>query len=221
MQYNNLHDWNLSPKEAIRLQYKLKERLIFKGLALSSLKYIAGVDVSVKNDLSKAAIVVLSYPSLEIIEFETHTEKTCFPYVPGLLSFREAPVILKCARKLQKEPDLFVFDGQGRAHPRGMGIASHLGLFLEKPTIGSAKSRLYGTYDEPASSKGSYSILKDKDGSHLGAALRTRRRRKVIFVSPGHLIDIPSSIELIMKCSPKYKLPIPVREAHKAASLKF
>jgi len=219
MRYNNLHRWDLTPKEAIKLQYDLTKRIILKKVFPKELKIIAGVDVSVKNNTSKAAIVILSYPEFEILETVTHTEKTSFPYIPGLLSFREGPVILECVRKLKIEPDVFVFDGQGLAHPRKIGLASHIGIFLERPCIGSAKTHLYGEYSSPGTKKGDFSLLIAKDGDPVGAALRTRDNIKPIFVSPGHLIDIDSSVNIILSCSPKYKLPEPIRVAHRAASL--
>ncbi|MGB2600727.1 MAG: endonuclease V [Candidatus Omnitrophota bacterium] len=219
MKYKNLHEWDISPKEAIRVQTDIRNRIILKPLQLKDIRLIAGVDVSVKEDLSRAAIVVLSYPDLVIQEEVTYTQKTTFPYVPGLLSFREGPVILNCLDKLMMKPDLFIFDGQGLAHPRRTGLASHMGLIIGTPSIGSAKSHLYGTYDTPGSKKGDYSIIKDKDGTPLGAALRTRDNTNPIYVSPGHLSDIPSAIKMILSCSPRYKIPEPIRAAHNAASL--
>jgi deoxyribonuclease V len=161
----------------------------------------------------------MKYPELEIKQTITSVVKTTFPYVPGLLSFREGPVILKCVKKLKLEPDLFIFDGQGLAHPRKAGLATHMGVILNKPSIGSAKSHLYGSYSEPKKKKGDYSIVKDRDGSPIGAVLRTREAVKPVFVSPGHLTDIRSSVKIILACSPKYKIPEPIRAAHRAASL--
>ena len=219
MNYKSLHRWNLTPRKAIELQNKLKERIILKKITLNKVKLIAGVDVSVKDDLSKAAIVVLSYPNLEIIETASSIVKTSFPYIPGLLSFREGPVILKCIKKLTSNMDLFIFDGQGMTHPRRIGIASHIGIILNKPSIGSAKSHLYGMYKDPGMKKGDYSIIKDKDGTSLGAVLHSRDDTKPIYVSPGHLTDIPSSVKIVLSCCLKYKLPEPIRAAHHAASL--
>ncbi|NQT33062.1 MAG: endonuclease V, partial [Candidatus Omnitrophica bacterium] len=162
MKYKDLHDWEISPKEAIRLQFELFKRIKSAKCPLGRLHSVAGVDVSVKDNVSQAAIVILSYPRLEIIESITASGKTSFPYIPGLLSFREAPVILKCVKKLKKEPDLFIFDGQGMAHPRKMGIATHMGIILDKPSIGSAKSRLCGKFSAPGEKKGDYSLMKDK-----------------------------------------------------------
>ena len=219
MKYRKIHAWDLSPKDAIRVQYRIREMTVLKKLPLKSIKLIAGVDVSVKEGHSKAAIVILTYPGLEIKEKITKVTKTRFPYVPGLLSFREGPVILECVKKLKYAPDLFIFDGQGLAHPRKAGLATHMGVILNKPSIGSAKSRLYGTYTEPKTKKGAYSVIKDGDGKAIGAVLRTREATKPVFVSPGHLADIQSSIKIILACSPKYKIPEPIRAAHHAASL--
>ena len=219
MKYKNLHRWDLSPKEAIRLQGRIREKIIVKKLNIKNVHLVAGVDVSVKDDRSKAAIVVLTYPDLQIQEIVTAAEKTRFPYIPGLLSFREGPVILECVKKLKTKPDLFVFDGQGLAHPRKTGLASHVGIILNKPSIGSAKSHLYGSYAAPGNTRGDFSFIKDRDGKAIGACLRTRDNTNPVFVSPGHLVDIPSSIKIILACSPKYRIPEPIRAAHNAASL--
>ncbi|MFC1549026.1 endonuclease V [Candidatus Omnitrophota bacterium] len=219
MKYKDFHKWNVSPKEAISIQGDIRKRIVLKPIRIKDIKLVAGVDVSVKNDRSKAAIVVLSYPELKIIDTVTFTAKTVFPYVPGLLSFREGPVILECAKRLKIAPDVFIFDGQGLAHPRKAGLASHLGVILGRPTIGSAKSHLYGSYDSPGSKKGDFSIIRDDDGNKIGAVLRTRDNTKPVYVSPGHLVDIPSAIKVVISCSPKYKIPEPIRSAHKAASL--
>ncbi|MFQ5952672.1 MAG: endonuclease V [Candidatus Omnitrophota bacterium] len=217
MRYRHLHKWDLSPKEAIRAQEKIHEMTVMKKPTLQKIRLIAGVDVSVKDGHSKAAIVILTYPGLEVKEKVTAMEKTRFPYIPGLLSFREGPVILRCIRKLSVEPDLFIFDGQGLAHPRKTGLATHMGVILNKPSIGSAKSHLYGTYSEPGKKKGDFSIIKDTDGNSIGAVLCTRDNTNPVFVSPGHLVDIQSSIKIILACSPKYKIPEPIRAAHNTA----
>lgn len=219
MELRNLHKWDLAPKEAMRVQYRLRKMVRLKPLSVKKIRYIAGVDVSVKNGISKAAIVVLSFPELKKIEAVTCASKTVFPYVPGLLSFREGPVILKCMDRLRTEPDVFIFDGQGLAHPRKFGIASHIGIILGKPTIGSAKSRLYGEYEMPGRKKGDRSTLKDKDNTPIGAVLRTRNNAKPVFVSPGHLTDIDSSVKIILASSPKYRIPEPIRAAHLVAAL--
>ena len=219
MKYQNLHKWDLTPKEAIRLQARLQKKIVIKKPPIKDVRLIAGVDVSVKNNRSKAAIVVLTYPDLREVETAVSEEKTRFPYVPGLLSFREGPVILNCLKKLKTEPAIFIFDGQGLAHPRKLGLATHMGIILNKSSIGSAKSHLYGSYKAPGNKKGDFSFIKDADGVNIGAVLRTRDNVKTIFVSPGHLMDIPSSVKIILSCCVKYKLPEPIRAAHKAAAL--
>jgi len=218
MKYKNLHKWDLPPKDAIRMQYRLRDMVIIKKLALKKIATIAGVDISIKDNRCKAAIVVMSYPKLEILEKATHFSKVAYPYVPGLLTFREGPAIIECIKKITKKPDLFIFDGQGLAHPRKMGLASHMGIILNKPSVGSAKSHLYGSYKTPGKKKGDFSLIKDTEGNSIGAALCTRDGTKPIFVSPGHLIDINSSVKIILNCSPKYKIPEPVRAAHNTAS---
>jgi deoxyribonuclease V len=221
MKYEHLHPWNVTPKKAVELQKEIAGNIRERPVDISGVTKVAGVDVSVKGDICRAAVVVLSFPALRAVETVTHTEKVKFPYIPGLLSFREAPSVLECVRKLRREPDVLIFDGQGTAHPRGTGIAAHLGVFLRKPTVGCAKSRLYGTYTDPGTEKGSCSPLKDPGEREIGAVLRTRTGVKPLFVSPGHLADIPSSVRLVLKCCTAYKLPETTRAAHKAASLSF
>ena len=158
-------------------------------------------------------MVVLGFPRLEILEKKFFVCQVDFPYIPGLLSFREAPPLLGALAKIRREPDIILFDGQGIAHPRRMGIATHLGLFLEKPTIGCAKSLLVGKYLPPGGEQGSYSPLTDK-GQVIGAVVRTRREKKPVFVSPGDRIDLMASIEIVLQCTGKYRLPEPLRQAH-------
>ena len=219
MKYTNIHKWDLSPKEAIRLQGDIRAKIVIQEFNLGDIRLIAGVDVSVKGGFSKAAIVILSFPLLEVKETVTHTTKTVFPYVPGLLSFREGPCILECVKRLKNSPDLFIFDGQGLAHPRKTGLASHLGVILNTPSVGSAKSHLYGDYKTPGMKKGDFSYMIDPDGAKIGAVLRTKDNTNPVFVSPGHLMDIDSAVKIILRVSPKYKIPEPIRAAHKAASL--
>lgn len=219
MDYKELHRWDLTPKEAIALQKKLQKKIIIKPFNLKNLKTAAGIDVSVKEGLSKAAVVVLSFPDMEVLESSFFTTETVFPYIPGLLSFREGPVILECIKKLKITPEVFIFDGQGLAHPRGMGLASHIGIILDKPSIGSAKSHLYGTFTPPGKKRGDFSLMEDSNGTSIGAVLRTRAGIKPVFVSPGHLMDTASAVKVIMASSGRYKIPEPIRAAHKAASL--
>lgn len=218
MRERPLHSWTLSPKEAIRLQETLSERIVLSwdGRAVST---VAGVDVSVKAGVSRAAIVLLSFPDLEFLESTFAKAPTPFPYVPGLLTFREGPVVLDAWSKLTRAPDLVLFDGQGIAHPRRMGLAAHLGLWLEVPTIGCAKSRLYGVHAAVGPGKGDRTPLLDPrdETSAIGSVLRTRDGVKPIFVSPGHLIDVETSSEFALRCCTRYRLPEPTRQAHNHA----
>lgn len=217
MHIKHLHDWNLEPKAAIALQKELSEQVIDDTpIDLNAIKTVAGVDVSVKNGISQAAVVVASYPELEPIEIVRAQQPTSYPYIPGLLTFREGPVLEEAFLKLQHEPDVFVFDGMGKIHPRQMGIASHLGLWLDKPTIGCGKTHFIGDYEMPDMNKGSYSNLLYK-GEQLGVVLRTRTKVKPVYISVGHRADLSSAIELILKVTPKYRLPRPIRLAHNAA----
>jgi deoxyribonuclease V len=180
--------------------------------------FIAGVDISV-NRFSKrgtGAVVVLSYPDLKIAEIQVVVDSIEFPYVPGLLSFREAPLILAAFEKITLTPDIIMVDGQGIAHPRRFGIASHLGLLLGIPTIGCAKSRLCGEHEIPGNEAGSYKELKD-NGEVIGLVLRTRTGVKPLYVSIGHMIDLPSAMEWVVACCRGYRLPEPTRLAHQAA----
>lgn len=211
------HSWNVSPEEAIALQKGLREEIVSdRPIPLDAIRHVAGVDVSVKNDVSQAAVVVMTYPGFEPVETVLAKRPTPFPYIPGLLSFREGPVLEEAFERLRIEPDVFLFDGMGIAHPRRIGIASHLGLWLDKPTIGCGKTLLCGRYADLAEEKGSAAPLVHK-GETIGVALRTRTARNPMFISPGHLADIPTAAELVLRCSPKYRLPEPIRQAHNAA----
>lgn len=219
MRFDPLHDWALSPQSAIALQTELASRLDSDSpLDIDRIKRVAGVDVSVKDRQSRAAVVVMSFPDMAIIETVATRQATRYPYIPGLLAFREGPVILAALSKLRIEPDVFIFDGMGQIHPRRMGIAAHLGLWLGRPTIGCGKSHYIGEYNEPAAEKGSRSPLFYR-GQQLGVVLRTRRGVKPVFVSAGHLASLDSALELVLACTPRFRLPEPIRAAHKAASL--
>jgi deoxyribonuclease V len=180
--------------------------------------FIAGVDISVNRwaKTGTAAAVVLSYPGLELVEVQVVTDTLGFPYVPGLLTFREAPLVLAAFAKLEITPDLVIVDGQGIAHPRRIGLASHLGLYLGIPTIGCAKSRLCGEFEGPAEEHGSFTELKD-NGEVIGAAVRTRSGVKPVFVSIGHMICLEDSIRWVLACCRGYRVPQPTRLAHQAA----
>jgi deoxyribonuclease V len=216
------HDWNISPAEAIALQRQLVTEVVYnQPIDLSVVHLVAGVDVSVKPDangvdISQAAIAVLRFPDLKPVETALAQIPTPFPYIPGLLSFREGPVLEEAFKQLQCEPDVFIFDGMGRAHPRRIGIATHIGLWLQKPTIGCGKTLLTGRYHEPLDERGAYSDLVDRS-EVIGVVLRTRPGVKPVYISVGHLTDLPTSIELVMHCTTKYRLPEPIRAAHNAA----
>ncbi|TNC09266.1 endonuclease V [Methylobacterium terricola] len=211
------HDWDVTPKEAVALQRDLAAEIVAdRPLPLDAVRLVAGVDVSVKNDRSHAAIVVATYPEFRVVETVTALMPTPFPYVPGLLSFREGPVLEEAFGRLEAEPDVFLFDGMGTAHPRRIGIASHMGLWLQRPTIGVGKTRLCGRNAPLDDEKGAHQPLIDK-GETIGAVVRTRTGKHPLFISPGHLADIPTSVALVLACAPKFRLPEPIRLAHKAA----
>ncbi|HEY9527522.1 MAG TPA: deoxyribonuclease V [Anaerolineales bacterium] len=211
-----LHNWNLTPQEAVQIQTAFRDRLVLKwdGRAVSTL---GGVDVSIKGEFTRAAIVVLRYPELTPVEAAVEDAPLVFPYIPGLLAFREGPAVLAAWSMLKNKPDLLMFDGQGIAHPRGVGIASHMGLWLERPTIGVAKSRLYGRHAEVGPKRGDRADLLDKNGGVIGAVLRTREKTNPLYVSPGHLMDVTHAVEFVLACCTGYRLPEPTRWAHKVA----
>ncbi len=217
MHIHHRHDWNVSPQEAIELQKTLASEVINnQPIDITSVKLVAGVDVSVKDNVSQAAVVILRYPELEVIETVLAKRPTPFPYIPGLLTYREGPVLEEAFQNLKNEPDVFIFDGMGIMHPRRIGIASHMGVWLQKPTIGCGKTYFLGTYDEPAQERGAWSLVHHK-GDVIGAVLRTRIGVKPVYISPGHLADLPTALDLVMRCTPKYRLPEPIRQAHNAA----
>lgn len=216
MRLHARHAWDLSPAEAVALQRELREEVVLRPLDLAAIRLVAGVDVSVKEGVSQAAVVVVTFPDLRPVETARATRPTPFPYVPGLLSFREGPVLEEAFEALAHEPDAFVFDGAGIAHPRRVGIAAHMGLWLGRPTVGCAKTWLWGRHDPVPPERGAWAPLVDR-GETIGAALRTRAGTKPVFVSPGHLADVETAVELVMACAPRFRLPEPIRMAHNAA----
>jgi deoxyribonuclease V len=217
MRLDRRHSWNVTPQQAIALQNALRGDVVTtRPIDLQAVRLVAGVDVSVKNNRSNAAVVVVTFPDLQPIETVVAERATPFPYIPGLLSFREGPVLEEAFERLRAAPDVFLFDGMGIAHPRRIGIASHLGLWLDRPTIGCGKTLLCGRYQDLAPEKGATSALVDK-GDTVGVALRTRAGTHPMFISPGHLADVASAAELVLRCSPRYRLPEPIRLAHNAA----
>jgi len=217
MQIHHLHEWDLSPAEAITLQKRLAVQARFDDLLdVNAIHTVAGVDVSVQENISQAAVVILSYPALQVIETVTHRMPTPFPYIPGLLTFREGPVLEQAFLQLQTEPDVFIFDGMGRIHPRQMGIATHMGLWLDRPTVGCGKTMFVGDYVEPPPEAGTSAPLL-YHGQQIGAILRTRAKVKPVFISVGHRANLTSAVELILRCTTRYRLPEPIRAAHNAA----
>lgn len=217
VKFRRLHSWNLNPKEAIALQQKLASRVIAHG-DVPQVRTIAGVDLAFSSDGSGAVagIIVYAYPELMEIARVSVRARLTYPYIPGLLSFREGPILEEAFAKLKTEPDVILFDGQGLAHPRRLGIASHMGLILGKPTIGCAKSRLCGVHDEPGPEMGDWSRLVDKKtGEVIGAVLRTRERVKPIYVSVGHMVSLERAIEIVLGCLDRTRIPKPTREADK------
>lgn len=233
--FQQLHSWDMTPSEAVALQKRLRQEVVIQPLPAGA-ELVAGADISYNkfSDVVFAAVVVLRLPQLKVVTTSGIISKLKFPYIPGLLSFREAPSLLEAWEKLTVRPDVLMLDGMGIAHPRRFGIASHIGLLLGLPTIGCGKTLLVGKYDEPAEEAGSFAPLIDK-GEQIGVALRTKDRVNPVFISPGHLADIPTSVDLTMRCVKRierkkatkklfdqaepvlvsqYRIPEPTRLAH-------
>lgn len=209
-----VHYWKVTPQKAIRIQEELRERLRLRP-PKAPFKTIAAADVSyeIAGDRLYAAVLLFSYPDLKVMECASAWGRVPFPYIPGLLTFREAPVLLKAFSKLKIRPGLMLMDGQGIAHPRSMGIAAHLGVLLDLPTIGCAKSRLLGQDGEPGPDQGSFIPLLDH-GRTVGMIVRTRTGVKPVYVSPGHKMDLGTSVEIILSLCRGYRIPEPLRQAH-------
>lgn len=209
-----LHEWPRTPREAVELQKELRAGVRITPLA-RKIETVAGADISFNkyDPTLYAGIVVLRLPRLEVVEEVCVVRQTKFPYVPGLLSFRESPPLMDAWALLKTEPDAVMFDGQGIAHPRRVGIASHVGMMIDRPTFGCAKSVLVGKFEEPGAERGAWTPLIDK-GETIGAALRTKTRVQPIYVSPGHLIDLEGAINLTLACDGGYRQPEPTRRAH-------
>lgn len=210
------HSWRVSTAEAKEIQLNLRRKISFES-DVGTVRRVAGVDVGMDGDLARAALVILSFPALTPLEQYVARAPAAMPYIPGFLAFREAPAVIAACEKVETEPDLFIFDGQGFAHPRRLGIASHIGVILDRPSIGCAKSRLCGTHHEPAPEAGSYVHLYDGD-EIIGAVVRTRDRVSPVYVSVGHRIDLETAIKYVMGCCKGYRLPETTRYAHRAAS---
>jgi len=214
MKIRHLHAWDVSSQEAIQIQKELRSQLDLTKLP-RTIRHVAGADVSFSRISGRiwAGVVVFSFPELSRIEEKWIQDKVRFPYIPGLLSFRELPVLLKALKRLKTDPELILCDGQGIAHPRGLGLASHLGLLVDRATVGCAKSRLVGAFSEVGQQKGSYAPLWYKE-QMVGAVLRTRRGVKPLFISPGNRITLDESVKIVLECCSKYRMPEPTRQAH-------
>ncbi len=218
MAVHEAHRWDVTPAEARQIQEALRDRVSLQDTAsLDTIELVAGIDNAYVTHEGKttayAVIVVFRFPSLDQVEAVYAERPVTFPYVPGLLSFREIPAIMDAWGRLQEKPDLILCDGHGYAHPRRLGLATHVGIVLDRPTIGCAKSRLVGTWDEPERTFGAHTPLMVGD-EHVGAAVRTRPRHKPLFVSPGHMISITTAIRLTLACCRGGFMPVPTATAH-------
>jgi deoxyribonuclease V len=205
--------WDLTPREAMRLQECLRERVVLED-KFPSIRFVAGADLAFDpaTEIAFAGVIVYRFPGLEEVERRRARRKLRFPYVPGLLSFREGPVLLAAFARLRTEPDLILIDGHGLAHPRRFGIACHLGVLFDKPTIGCAKSLLVGEHAEPGARAGS-TVPLVLGGERVGMVLRTRENVKPIYVTPGHRVSVDSAVELVRPCLDGFRIPKPTREA--------
>lgn len=221
MKARNLHGWQLTPDQAKKIQLKLAG-LVSGVNEVANVRLIAGVDISAPDatGLARAAVVVLLYPELVPVESKVVRMHVTFPYVPGLLSFRESPLVLAACEELEHDPDLIMVDGQGIAHPRRFGIASHLGLLWDKPTIGCAKSRLCGRHKALPPEACCWVELLD-NGEVIGAVLRSREGAAPLYISIGHKVDLETAVSWVLKCCRGQRLPEPTRLAHLAASNRF
>jgi deoxyribonuclease V len=217
MRVHKLHGWEVSVARAKEIQLSLAKRVVTENEVINP-RLVAGIDISAPDaqGVARGAVVVLRYPEFSIVEVKVVEGKITFPYIPGLLSFRESPLIMAACEKLGNVPDLILIDGQGIAHPRRLGLASHVGLFLNLPTIGCAKSILCGQHRLVGEEAGSHAELLD-NGELIGAALRTKSGVKPIYVSVGHKIDLASALQWVINCCRGYRLPEPTRLAHLAA----
>lgn len=210
--------WNLAPREAARLQRELADQVVAED-RFAAPRRVAGIDAGFPGEgqVTRVAVVVMSFPALEVVEQVVVESPTRFPYVPGLLSFREVPVMLEALARLARVPDIILVDGHGRAHPRRFGSACHLGVVSGIPTVGVGKSRLCGTFEEPDLERGAWTPLVHNDET-VGAVVRTRRKVSPVFVSIGHGVSQRSAIDLVLDCAPRFRLPEPIRAADRLAS---
>ncbi len=214
MKIKLIHPWNVSPRRAIQIQDELRKKIRLRAPSVSW-KRIAAADVAYSrtDDRLFAGFLLFSYPELTLLESASARGQASFPYIPGLLTFREAPILIRAFSQLKTKPELVLIDGQGIAHPRSMGIAAHLGLIFDLPTIGCAKSRLIGEDEEPPADQGSSAPLIEK-GRIVGMIVRTRTGVKPVYVSPGHKIDVATSVKIVLSLCRGYRIPEPLRQAH-------
>ncbi|MFN4182336.1 MAG: deoxyribonuclease V [bacterium] len=211
-----LHPWDISVPEAIEIQKRLSTAVKEEPLDISRVRLVAGLDVSFDpraRDIAFGAGCIFSFPDLQLLEVISKALKISFPYIPGLLSFRESPVLISCVEQLKHTPDVILVDAHGRAHPRRFGAASHLGVLLDVPAIGCAKTRLVGEYEEPVSERGGFSFLYHRN-EKVGVVVRTQAGAEPIFVSVGHKVDLESAISLVLLCARNSRIPEPLRVAH-------
>lgn len=218
LRIRSLHSWDLSPREAVQVQQELR-RYVKPRWDGRKIDTIAGADVSFPTRREAvAAFCVLSYPDLDVLGYSVQRRACEFPYVPGLLAFRELPALLGAMEEVRTEPDVIICDAQGLAHPRGMGLATHLGILIGRPTIGCAKSKLFGSFEKPGTTRGDSSPITNDEGEVIGAVLTTRTGVKPVFVSVGNLVDLETAVRVVLACCTRYRLPEPARLAHRLAS---
>ena len=214
MKIRTLHEWNVTYSDAAAIQKRLRRRVLMR-FDRRRVETVAGADISYDRASERffAGVLVMRFPTLEVVEQASGASRPTFPYIPGLLSFREAPALLEVFASLRRRPSVIFFDGQGIAHPRRMGLASHMGLLLDCPSVGVAKSRLCGTHAEPGPAKGEWTPLLDGEET-VGRVLRTRDRVKPLYISIGHRMDLPTACRLVLACCTRYRQPEPTRQAH-------
>jgi deoxyribonuclease V len=215
MKFKKLHPWNVDKHEAIHIQHELSKLIILKN-SFRQVKRIAGCDVaySAINNKACAAICLFCFPAMNKINEVTCVSEVIFPYVSGLLAFREGPALLQAFKKLTEKPDIMIFNGQGIAHPRKMGLATHMGIILDIPSIGCTQRSMFRKYDNPGNHSGAFSEICDDKNNIVGACLRTKDKTNPVFISQGYKIELQTAIDIILQCTLGYKMPEPLRVAH-------
>ncbi len=215
MKFNNLHPWHVDKHEAVQIQYNLSKLIILKN-SFHEVRRIAGCDVaySALNNKAYAAICLFTFPDLSKTNEVTCVSDITFPYLSGLLTFREGPALLHAFEKLVEKPDIIIFNGQGIAHPRKMGLATHMGIILDTPSIGCAQKSIFRNYDNPDYYKGAFSEIRDNKNMVIGACLRTKDKTNPVFISQGYKIGLRAAIDIVLSCTLQYKMPEPLRSSH-------